>query len=184
MSDEPRWFHCTTHTYGAWLYGDSRGFRTRHHREHIVGDYKSPPPSGMYASKLARSKALLKQPMVTLTPKWRPTVGRVFRDKLLELGAQVLCVSISSTHAHVLVKMPSGPVPRQWIGRAKVAANFICKDHGWTGKLWAIRSKITPIDDRKHQLNAFHYILNHVDEGASVWDFRDGAEHPGRMNEV
>lgn len=29
------WFHCIATTYGAWLYGDSRGFRTRHHREHV-----------------------------------------------------------------------------------------------------------------------------------------------------
>jgi hypothetical protein len=100
----------------------------------------------------------------------------------LELQAQVLCVSLSSTHAHVLAKMPPGPVPRQWIGRAKVAANFTGKDHGWTGKLWAVRSKIIPIEDREHQLNTFHYILNHIDEGAWVWDFRDGIDHPGKLN--
>ena len=43
------WFHCISTTYGAWLYGDARGFRTRHHREHIVGDYRSPPPIEKYA---------------------------------------------------------------------------------------------------------------------------------------
>ena len=43
---EPRWFHVTAHTYGAWLAGDARGFRTRHHREHVEGDYKHPPPAG------------------------------------------------------------------------------------------------------------------------------------------
>jgi hypothetical protein len=31
------------HTYGTWLPGDPKGFRTRHHREHIEGDYKKPP---------------------------------------------------------------------------------------------------------------------------------------------
>ena len=41
----PRWFHCTSHTYGAWLHGDERSFRTRHHREHKIGDYKNPPLS-------------------------------------------------------------------------------------------------------------------------------------------
>jgi hypothetical protein len=61
MDDTWQWFHCTTHTYGAWLHGDERSFRTRHHREHIIGDYKHRPPEGMYAAKLARSRRLQKQ---------------------------------------------------------------------------------------------------------------------------
>jgi hypothetical protein len=47
------WYHSITSTYGAWLYGDERGFRTRHHREHVDGDYKSPPPRGLYAKEFA-----------------------------------------------------------------------------------------------------------------------------------
>ena len=176
---EPRWFHCTTHTYGAWLYGDGRGFRTRHHREHVEGDYKNPPPPGMYDEELARSKRLLKQPPVVLAPDWRPIFGAALRNKLLTLGAQVLCVSMGSTHAHILAKMPPGPVPREWVGRAKKHSNFIGKEHGWTGKLWAVRGKVIPITDRGHQLNAFHYILAHVRERAWVWDFRRGLESPG-----
>jgi hypothetical protein len=44
--DDPSfaWFHAIITTYGAWLDGDARGFRTRHHREHVEGDYKNPPP--------------------------------------------------------------------------------------------------------------------------------------------
>jgi hypothetical protein len=37
-----RWYHIIETTYGAWLYGDQRGFRTRHHREHVDGDDKRP----------------------------------------------------------------------------------------------------------------------------------------------
>ena len=122
-----QWFHCTTHTYGAWLYGDARGFRTRHHREHIIGDYKNPPPPDMYADKLARNKQLLKQPPVKLSVEWRPIFGAALRDKLLKIGAQLLCVSMSGTHAHLLAKMPPGKVPRQWVGQAKKHANFIGK---------------------------------------------------------
>src|SRR6516165_1014161 len=115
---EPRWFHLTTHTYGAWLYGDARGFRTRHHREEVEGDYKNPPPPGMYEHKLERSRQLLKQEPVTLSVQWRRVFGAALRDKLQMLGAQLLCVSMSSTHAHVLAKMPPGAVPRDWLGRA------------------------------------------------------------------
>ncbi len=176
-----QWFHLTSHTYGAWLYGDPRGFRTRHHREHIDGDYKNPPPRGMYDDKLVRSRELLKQDPVRLTPEWRPIVGRAVRDKIQLLGAQLLCASMSSTHLHLLAKMPPGEIPRQWVGQAKKHSNFICKDHGWTGKLWAVRGKVLPVKDRQHQLNVYYYILNHLHEGAWVWSFRDGetTESPG-----
>ncbi|HKA08694.1 MAG TPA: hypothetical protein VKD71_15650 [Gemmataceae bacterium] len=176
--DAREWFHITSHTYGSWLHGDPRSFRTRHHREHIVGDYKDPPAVGMYADKLARSHRLMKQEPVTLAPHWQPIIGAAVRDKLLLLGAQVLAVSMGTTHAHLLAKMAPPPIPRSWIGLAKKHSNFIAKDHGWLGKLWAVRSKAIPIKDRQHQLSTFYYILDHVNEGAWVWDFRQPVSLP------
>ena len=172
--DSWKWFHLTAHTYAAWLHGDSRGYRTRHHREHIEGDYKNPPPPGKYDEKLNRSKELLKQDPVHLDAEWRRIAGKAILEKLQALGAQVLCVSMSSTHAHVLAKMPPGPVPRMLMGKAKKHAWFIARENGWEGKLWAVRCKVTPIRDRGHQVNTYHYILRHLDEGAWVWDFRRG----------
>lgn len=67
----------------------------------------------MYAEKRERSKMLLKQPPVMLSPEWRPIFGAAIRDKLITLGATVLCVSMSVNHAHVLAKMPPGPIPRK-----------------------------------------------------------------------
>ena len=39
------WYHVGSNTKGTWLTGDPRGFRSRHHREHVEGDYRrlSPP---------------------------------------------------------------------------------------------------------------------------------------------
>ena len=37
------WYHCVGSTYGSWLRGDPRGFSTFRHREHVEGDYRSPP---------------------------------------------------------------------------------------------------------------------------------------------
>jgi REP element-mobilizing transposase RayT len=174
MEDTWKWFHCTAHTYGAWLYGDPRDFRTRHHREHIIGDYKHRPSKGMYDDKFKRSKQLLKQEPVTLTREWRKIIGAAVRDKIMKLEAQLLCVSMSATHLHLLAKMPPGTIPRTWLGQAKKHSNFIAKEHGWTGKLWAVRSKPTPVEERDHQVKAYRYILNHIYEGAWVWDSRDG----------
>jgi hypothetical protein len=180
MTADRRWFHCTTHTYGAWLYGVPRGFRTRHHREHVEGDYKNPPPAGKHQLQLDRSKRLMTQPPVVLPRELRPVVGGAMVDRLGQCGAQVLALSCSGQHVHLLAKMPGGEVPRQWVGRAKMHTTFVLRGHGWVGELWAVRSKVIPVRDRRHQLNVFHYILDHAAEGAWVWDFRhhSQSEHP------
>src|SRR4030095_14106043 len=63
------WYHCMGSTYGAWLPGDPRGFRTRHHREDVPYDYKHPPPPGLYEKRYARSRQLMTRPPVYLTPR-------------------------------------------------------------------------------------------------------------------
>ena len=60
------WYHLLATTYGAWLYGDARGFRTRHHREHVEGDYKQPPPAGKYAAREQHSREELRHNKVTI----------------------------------------------------------------------------------------------------------------------
>ena len=107
-----------------------------------------------------------------LTPEWREVVGAALVEKLLRLGAQLLALSMSGQHCHFLAKMPPGEIPRKWTGQAKKHAHFIANEKDWKGALWAVRSKVTPIKDRPHQLNAFDYILRHANEGAWVWDFR------------
>ncbi len=172
MSARLGWFHLTCHTYGTWLPGDHRGFRTRHHREHVEGDYKNPPPPGAHADRLARSKRLLTQEPVVLAPVWRAAVGVAVRDRLLGLGAEVLVVAMSATHLHVQARFPVASA-REWLGAAKRHAWFVARDRGWPGRLWATRSRALPIRDRGHQVNVFGYVAGHADEGAWVWTFRD-----------
>ena len=40
------WYHVTANTYGTWLRGDPRGWRERHHRKHVEGDYQTRPVPG------------------------------------------------------------------------------------------------------------------------------------------
>ena len=84
------WYHIIVTTYGAWLDGDARGFRTRHHREHVEGDYKSPPPRELYAERRQRSLDLLKQAVVSIAPEWRPIIGAALVERLQTLGGFVL----------------------------------------------------------------------------------------------
>ena len=171
--DDPSfaWYHIIVTTYGAWLDGDARGFRTRHHREHVEGDYKAPPPRELYAVRRQRTVESLKQAVVCFAPEWRPVVGAALVERLQGLGGFVLSAACARQHGHILAKLPGGSA-REWTGLAKRHAWFVARDKGWVGKMWGIRSKALPIRDRTHQLNVHRYILNHAKEGAWVWGWK------------
>jgi hypothetical protein len=177
------WYHAIVTTYGAWLDGDLRGFRTRHHREHVEGDYKNPPPPERYAARRQLSRQSLSIPPVVLAPAWRPIVGGALVERMQMLGGFVLCASQSGQHGHLLLKCPRG-VARGWIGLAKRHAWFVARDAGWQSKLWGIRSRAIEVRDRRHQLNVYRYILKHIREGAWVWAWQPpaGAGPPGGCN--
>ena len=104
--------------------GRPRGFRTRHHREHVEGDYKSPPPPGTHEALLERSRRLLKQPAVRIPESWRPIIGTAVREKLVRKNGFVLCLAVASQHVHVLAKLPDTAEPRFWMGLARKHTTF------------------------------------------------------------
>ncbi len=163
------WFHIVLTTYGSWLPGDERGFRTRHHQYHVAGDYLSPPASA-HPLRRDRSRNLLKQLPVSLSPRWRSLVGSSLIDRLDALGAIVLDIAVSSQHVHLLAKLPPGDA-RHWIGLAKKHTTFALRKLNWEGRLWGTRGKLVRVRTRQQQLNTFRYILKHKREGAWVRHF-------------
>ena len=91
-------------TYGTWLPGDPRGFRTRHHREHVDGDYKNPPAPGQYEGRHAAARRRMKRRPVFLSPEQRRVACLAFAEKLLELDVQLIDLSISKVHFHALAR--------------------------------------------------------------------------------
>ncbi len=189
------WYHLMSNTYGTWLPGDERGFRTRGHREHVEGDYKKPPPEGKYADRHERAQGLMKRGPVYLSPEARRAAVEEFRRTLVEVhGLEVLAITVSRMHVHVLVRLPQGKKPtasrsglrgskglretdpaRYYMGIAKerVAKGLTAEGLVAPGGVWGKRGKIKPIRDRKHQVHVFNYILEHIEEGGAVWSFRE-----------
>ena len=172
-----QWFHIILTTYGAWLPEDKRGFRTRHHKEHIEGDYQSPPPPGQYERYKNSSQRPLQQDVVELTAELRPLVGNALRERLELAEGRVLTIAVSSQHLHLQVRLPDGDA-RNPIGLAKKHAWTLAKLQGHTGKLLGQRCKIVRIKSRAQQQAVSEYILRHAQQGAWVWSERqDRASH-------
>ena len=167
-----RWYHVDGNTYGTWLHGDHRGWRTRHHRTHVPYDYKNPPPPEVYERLEKHSLASMKDAIVFLTPPQRKVACGEMAGKLLSLGVELLAISVDRIHYHMLARFPTDHV-KHWVGLAKKHSAFMMRAHGIAGGVWAIGCRAGPIGDRTHQVHTFEYIRRHERKGAVVWTFRD-----------
>jgi hypothetical protein len=175
-SDHLRWFHVILTTYGAWLPGDARGFRTRDHRDHVDGDYKRPPEAGVYERFHDKNRASQKYPLVSFTPIQRNFVMQAIHERLALFGDPVAIVAVNARHAHLLLKLPPAET-RHRVGMIKRHVTFSLRKLQWSGPVWAGGAKFVPIRDRQHQLNAYQYIADHIEEGGAVWKHGDPPPH-------
>jgi len=178
--DMRKWFHITFSTYGSWLPGDARGFRSWRHRVHSSGDYKNPPPPGEHEGLRGYAQARMTRPPVTLTREQRRTCVLAMVEKLQEKGAEVLAIPVGARHVHVQARIENHTA-RKIIGLAKQTASHRIRDE-IPGTIWAGRSRTEPITNKNHQQALFHYIVRHRREGAFVWTFRDWKPTPSSQD--
>lgn len=186
------WFHINGNTYGTWMRGDPRGFRARHHREHIEGDYKRPPAPGTYDGLLAHALKRSAAP-VHLSPSARRMACDAIAAYLQHRGVGVVACAVDDHHYHLLARFvlpeplsedlsrllantrhqPLYAYIRHLVGLAKAKSAGELSGAGLVpaGGVWGKRFKITPIADRTHQINVLRYIIRHARGGAAVWRF-------------
>src|SRR5580704_13133022 len=99
------WYHCMGHTYGTWLPGDPKSFRTRHHRQHIEGDYKHPPPQGKYDAWHAHAKNLMTRDPVILSIDQRILIVRLMVESLQRRSFDIAVASVTDIHFHILARL-------------------------------------------------------------------------------
>lgn len=178
MSAWNGWYHVNGNTYGTWLRGDARGWRARHHREHVDGDYKNPPPPGKYAALHRQSRelmALASRKPVHLHGAARDLACKAMAAAFQERGIDVVAIAVDDHHYHILARFRDGAA-RKWVGIAKSKSARALSDAGFVepGGVWALRCKVTPIKDRAHQVATARYITRHAARGAAVWTVRSG----------
>jgi hypothetical protein len=172
-------YHIQWSTYGSWLPGDPRGFRTRHHRTHIEGNYRHPPPSGEYDEILERSRRLMKKAPVAIAASLRETVGTACLDQLQKEKVATFVLSIGGQHCHVALVAPYEGL-RQMIGRVKkVSSHAVRQD--LPGQVWSVGCHPVIVETRVHWEHVLKYVLDHAMEGAWVWGRSDVLKALGRI---
>lgn len=164
------WYHVNGNTYGTWLRGSALGFRSRHHRDHVEGDYKHPPPRGKYDVLKRQSKLLMTRAPVYLSPAASRLALLTMLRSFIDDGIEIICIAVDSHHYHILARFPDHN-PRLWVGRAKGRSSRELSRLGLVvaGGAWADRNRCLPIKDRSHQVTAARYIAAHAWKGANVW---------------
>jgi hypothetical protein len=171
------WYHCMGNTYGTWLPGDERGFRTRHQRWTVPFDYKHRPPEGTYDAFHAYSKRKMKRDPVYLeTMKQRERIRDEFVASLQRRNLDVAIFGVDRVHFHLLACFPDHD-PRRWVGIAKREASHYCKQTGDApaGGLWSAATECKPIKDQGHWFAVRNYIADHRKQGAAIFQ---GIESP------
>jgi REP element-mobilizing transposase RayT len=164
--------HVIINTFGTWLHGDERGFRSRKHRIHSSGDYRHRPPSdehaGLHGYHRAKSRS-----EVTIDRSIRPTIGQTLLAALLDRSYRVLALAVGKVHAHCLVELPESPVTVKAIGGdAKRKSSRAVKTH-LPGTVWASGGTFKIVKDDDHLRRANDYILYDQGSDAWTWSFRD-----------
>lgn len=167
-----RWYHVVAGTYGSWLPGDPRGFRTLKEKETVPFDYRNPPPEGKYEGLRRAVVASMSREPVRLDRSQREVVVKSVVETLANRKVEVLCLALDGHHLHLLARFVRGN-PRDEVGIAKRTSwNALReKGHAFPGGVWARSCGAHPIKDRKHQVATFRYILKHRSRGATVWTF-------------
>jgi len=175
------WYHVCGNTYGTWLKGDPRGFRTRKHREHVDGDYRNPPPEEKYTKLHEQSQSQMKRSAVWLAPPAQLLACQIMAESLSRDDCEPIAIAVDSHHFHALVRC-TDQNPRKWVGLAKRRSATALSKGGFVepGGAWATRSLCKPIRDRGHQVRVFRYIVAHGKRNASVWRYdQTPDENPG-----
>lgn len=134
------WYHCNGNTYGTWLPGDERGWRSRHHRTHCEGDYRNPPPAERDAGLRAFVARAMKREPVSLDWRSRIIACNEIASTLQWHRIEVIAIAITAVHFHVLARCPDRQ-PRKWLGIAKKNTARLLSDQGLVeaGGVWAKR---------------------------------------------
>jgi hypothetical protein len=172
------WWLLTWRTYGSWLPGDPRGFRTWRRREYV------PPPReqaesgepiynpGDYTERYAAARERLTAPAVCLTLADRRKACSALVAEIGKLQIVPAILAVAESHVHFISQFGELRI-RRVAGRLKAAATIAIKHQNSTeGPVWGTGSHMKSLYAEDDFVSAFRYVEQHEGEGAVVhkWD--------------
>ena len=161
------WMHVQWNTYGSWLPGDPRGFRNRDHRIHSSGTYKAPPPLGEHAGLHMYAATRLVRNPIELSEELRERVLLAVIQKADMLGCPIEALAVARQHVHALLFVDDARVDGE-VGKLKRHSSHAIRD-AIPGTGWSAGCHPEHVEGQEYWLNVVRYIMDHRDEGASVW---------------
>ncbi len=168
------WWIVTFGTYGHWLPGDPRGFRTWRKRREV------PPPAGRshfgestyaaeaYAEEFDQTKLIVTGREVRFTPEERELVAEAIADDCDTLPVVPAILSVAETHAHMVAKFGDLRI-RRVVGRWRSAATRRLHASGNdTVRLWAKGCHMQSLPDEAAFRQAYEYVKAHDQQGAVI----------------
>jgi REP element-mobilizing transposase RayT len=166
------WRHVVINTFGTWLHGDGRGFRSRMHRIHSSGDYRHRPREGEHGG-LHTHHDRVSGDEVTIERGLRKVIGQTLLSSLFDRHYRVLTIAVGKVHSHALVELPEPlSTVKAIIGEAKRASSRAVKTQ-LPGSIWAAGGTFLIVKNDPHLRKANDYILYDQGPGAWTWSFRD-----------
>jgi len=167
-------WHVTWTTYGAWLPGDPRGFRTWRGHEAI-------PPTARYAASqqehykaedyAERHQHVREQcpTSVSLNSTQRRVALDVFQQEVQNISMDCLALAVASQHVHLLAVFGHQPI-RQFVARLKAkVSQRLHREFEQAPRLWAKGCHMQSKNRPSEVATTIRYIADHVHEGAAVW---------------
>ncbi|HEY4329385.1 MAG TPA: hypothetical protein VGN88_06595 [Phycisphaerae bacterium] len=177
------WYHCYVGTYGQRLPGDPRGWRERNRHEEI------PKPMNWSSqfTKFAKARHDHSRRIMNFEPYEfaqadRPIVGKLLLSFLQSKEVKALSLALGATHFHALLQLPNHK-PKQLLGMVKRHITFefapiIDPATNQRRQIWEANGRAKPLRDRAHGISVFKYILNHANQGAWVWSYKNQLPDP------
>jgi len=166
-------FLITWTTYGCWLPGDRRGFRTRRTKEFV------PPPARysdgepyepqkykhLYEHCLSETKT-----PICLNKRQKHTVVDCIAE-ICSAFASEATIAVTENHVHIFIDLPSDVTTGYFCSRAKSVSSLRLSSYGLKGRVWARRyhAKRIPAGDADRTRR---YVSSHKNEDAVVVEFR------------
>ena len=173
-----KWWLVSWSTYGTWLPGDPRGYRTWRGKRHV-------PPPKRYAAPgeatyepaphrelLALARKSMNEEPVFLSPDERRTAAEAMREEFELIPVEPSILAVAEWHVHVLVRVGGYPL-RTAAGRLRAAATRLLHIRGTPGrKVWCQGCDLESKNDDSAIETAFRYVERHDAQGACVdiWD--------------